>query len=173
MPIWLIFGKSLVGGSVTGDVFEGITASPVAYAKSKGYEPPPPSLALELGGPWAFYKSFWQAHGIEHLAKLYAPEAQVVAGEKLWVPLIIRNDTDSSKEVSLKGTLPSGWTVKPDATLYSVGAHDSYAVQLVITASTTAQKDSWQKLVWNGESAGQSIGAVTLRVSVAGNGLPQ
>ena len=56
-----------------------------------------PSLALELGGPWAFYRSFWQAHGIEHLAKLYAPEAQVVAGEKLWVPLIIRNDTDSSQ----------------------------------------------------------------------------
>ena len=48
--------------------------------------------------------------------------------------------------------------MKPDATLYSVGAHDSYAVQLVITASTTAQKDSWQKLVWNGESSGQSIG---------------
>ena len=163
----------LVGGSVSGDVFEGITSSPIAYSKSRGYEPPPPSLALELGGPWTFYKAFWQAHGIEHLAKLYAPEAQVVPGEKLWVPLIIRNDTDSSKEVSLKGTLPSGWTVKPDATLYSVGAHDSYAVQLVITASTTAQKDSWQKLVWDADNGGQSIGSVTLRVSVAGNGLPQ
>jgi hypothetical protein len=173
MPIRLIFGKSLVGGSVISDVFEGITASPVAYAKTKGYEPPPASLALELGGPWAFYKSFWQAHGIEHLAKLYAPEAQVAPGEKLWVPLIIRNDTDSSKEVSLKGTLPSGWTVKPEATGYSVGAHDSYAVQLVITALSTAQKDSWQKLVWKAESGGQSIGAVTLRVMVASNGLPQ
>jgi LmbE family N-acetylglucosaminyl deacetylase len=173
MPVRFIFGKSLVGGSVTGDVFEGVTASPVGYAKSRGYEPPPSSLALGLGGPWEFYKSFWQAHGIEHLAKLYAPEAQVAASEKLWVPLIIRNDTDSLKEVSLKGTLPSGWTMKPEATVYSVGAHDSYAVQLVITAASTAQKDSWQNLVWKADSSGQSIGSVTLRVSVAGNGLPQ
>ena len=49
MPIRLIFGKSLVGGSVTGDVFEGITASPVAYAKSRGYEPPAPVASSGIG----------------------------------------------------------------------------------------------------------------------------
>ena len=35
MPIRLIFGKSLVGGSATSDVFEGITASPVAYPPTR------------------------------------------------------------------------------------------------------------------------------------------
>lgn len=39
MPIRLIFGKSLVGGSTTSDVFEGISPNPIPYARAHGYEP--------------------------------------------------------------------------------------------------------------------------------------
>jgi len=35
MPIRLIFGKSLVGGSTTGDVFEGITVAPISYIRAR------------------------------------------------------------------------------------------------------------------------------------------
>src|SRR5262245_40114832 len=38
MPVQLILGKSLVGGTATSDVFEGVTSVPIAYVKSKGYE---------------------------------------------------------------------------------------------------------------------------------------
>jgi hypothetical protein len=77
-----------------------------------------------------------------------------------------------SKEVSLRPALPEGWKQRPDATVYTVGPHDSYAVQLTL-ASPGSQKGSWQNLTWSGESGGQSIGSVTLRVNLAGNGLPQ
>jgi LmbE family N-acetylglucosaminyl deacetylase len=172
MPVRFIFGKSLVGGSPIGDVFEGITATAIPYARARGYEPPAPALGLELGGPWAFYRAFWRAHNIEHLAELYSPEAQVTPGQSLWVPLLIRNDTDSPKQVTLRSTLPLGWTQKPDFTLYPVPAYDSYPVQLEISSSAS-HKGTWQTLTWNAESDGQKIGTVTLRVSVASNGLPQ
>ncbi len=172
MPVRLILGKSLVGGTVTGDVFEGITPDPIAYVRATGYEPPPPGVALELGGPWAFYHTFWPAHGIGQLANLYAPEAQVTPGESLWVPLIIRNNTDSPVQVTVKAALPSGWTEKPDATVYAVAPHDSYSIQLTVS-STASQKGTWQNLEWNAESGGQKIGSVTLRVKLESNGLPQ
>src|SRR5262249_8376645 len=38
MPVRLIFGKSLVGGTVTGDVFEDVRPGAIAYAQVRGYE---------------------------------------------------------------------------------------------------------------------------------------
>ena len=35
------------------------------------------------------------------------------------------------------------------------------------------RNDEWRTLTWSGESDGKSIGSVTLRVNIAGNGLPQ
>lgn len=172
MPIRFIFGKSVVGGTATSDVFAGITSAPAAYTRARGYEPAAPALALELGGPWAFYRAFWRAHNIEHLADLYSPEAQVAPGDSLWVPLIIRNDTDSPQQISLRSTLPPGWSQKPTGTIYSIAAHDTHAIQLTITPVAT-HKDTWQTLTWSAESGTKSIGSVTLRVDVAGNGLPQ
>lgn len=172
MPVRFVFGKSLVGGTATSDVFEGVTTAPIAYVRARGYEPPQPGVTLELGGPWAFYRQFWRAHNIEHLANLFAPEAQVAPDDTLWIPLLIRNDTDSAKQVTLRAILPTGWNAKPDATQYTVAAHDSYAIQLWITPFA-AHKDTWQVLKWEAESAGQKLPPVTLRVDVAGNGLPQ
>jgi len=171
-PIRLIWGKSLVRGTPTGDVFEGIKTDLIPYARPRGYETPAPGVALELGGPWAFYHAFWPAHNLEHLANLYSPEAQVGPGETLWVPLIIRNDTDSAKQVTLHSTLSSGWSQKPDATLFTVAPHDSYPVQLTLTPAAQP-KGTWETLSWSAESDGHAIGTVTLRVDHESNGLPQ
>jgi LmbE family N-acetylglucosaminyl deacetylase len=172
MPVRFIFGKSLVGGNATSDVFEGITAGSIPYSRPRGYEMAGSGIRLELGGPWAFYQTFWQAHGIEHLGKLFSPEAQVTPGESLWVPLTIRNDSDAEKQITLHSTLPAGWSEQPKATTYTVGAHDSYPIQLTINSSA-AHKGTWQTLTWTGDSAGQSLGTVKLRVDVVSNGLPQ
>lgn len=172
MPVRLIFGKSLVGGTTNGDVFEGVSPGPIAYARARGYERPPSGVTVELGGPWAFYRLFWKAHNIDHLESLYAPEAQVAAGDALWVPLLIRNDTDSSRQVTLRAVAPPGWKQRPDATVYTVGPHDAYAVQLTVS-SPASQQGSWQNLSWEAQSDGQKIGTVNLRVNVVANGLPQ
>lgn len=173
MPVRLIFGKSLVGGAPTADVFEGITSGPISYVRARGYEPPPEDVSLELGGPWSFYRTFWRAHNIEQISDLYSPEAQVAQGETLWVPLIIHNDTDNSTQVNLHGTLPPGWKQQPVAPVYAVGPHDSYPIQLTISPSSGAQKGSWENLLWEAESNGKKIGKASLRVKVEANGLPQ
>jgi LmbE family N-acetylglucosaminyl deacetylase len=172
MPVRFIFGKSLVGGNATSDVFEGITTGSIPYSRPRGYDTAGSGVSLELGGPWAFYHTFWQAHGIEHLGKLFSPEAQVTPGESLWVPLTIRNDSDAEKQVTLHSTLPAGWSEQPKATTYTVRAHDSYPIQLTISSSPT-HKGTWQTLTWTADSGGQSLGTVTLRVDVVSNGLPQ
>jgi LmbE family N-acetylglucosaminyl deacetylase len=172
MPVRLIFGKSLVGGTKTGDVFEGISSNPIAYVRPHGYEVPASGLSLELGGPWAFYHDFWRAHSIEQIGSLYAPEAQVTPGESLWIPLIIRNDTNTQVQITLHSMLPQGWKQEPDWTTFTVGPHDSYAAQLTIS-SVTSDKGKWQTLTWDAESDGKKIGTISLRVDVASNGLPQ
>ena len=79
---------------------------------------------------------------------------------------------DYEKQVTLHATLPAGWSQNPQATVYPVAAHDSYAIQLTISTSAT-QKGTWQTLTWTADSGGQSLGTVTLRVDVVSNGLPQ
>jgi LmbE family N-acetylglucosaminyl deacetylase len=171
-PVRFIWGKSLVGGTPTGDIFEGVASAPIGYVRARGYEQPSAQLTLELGGPWAFYRAFWRAHNIEHLADLYAPEAQVAPGDTLWVPLIVRNDTDAPKKVTLRAVLPAGWSAKPADQLYSIDPHDSFPVQLTVTPSES-HKNTWQTLVWEATTDGRKISTLTLRVDVVGNGLPQ
>ena len=70
-PLRLLRGKSLVGGAVDGDVFEGVTAAPIAFAPAPGYRPVTATApTLAIGGPWRFYRAFWQAHGLDALARI-------------------------------------------------------------------------------------------------------
>src|SRR5262249_37526524 len=51
-PIDFVLGKSHVPGSVTGDVFEGITPGRIAFVPAtREPEPPRVALGVELGGP--------------------------------------------------------------------------------------------------------------------------
>ena len=59
MPVRLIFGKSLVGGTATSDVFEGIQVGADRLCPGAWLRSTAPGLTLELGGPWAFYRAFW------------------------------------------------------------------------------------------------------------------
>ena len=85
-PMRFIFGKSVVGGSRTGDIFDGITPAPAAFAPVRGYRPTARgSLSLELGGPWLFYREFWKAHNLDHLAGLIpVPKPRSAPGSCLY-----------------------------------------------------------------------------------------
>ncbi len=98
-PVRLIFGKSHVKSSITGDLFEGVEPNGIAY------EPPPQFIphkasrpVLELGGPWRFYHAFWPAHNIEHLADLVPPEVEVGNSSTLTIPAHRRESDERSLE---------------------------------------------------------------------------
>jgi LmbE family N-acetylglucosaminyl deacetylase len=174
MPVRFIFGKSLVGGSVTGDVFEGVVPGPVSFAPVRGYRPQTHAgISLELGGSWAFYRRFWPAHGIGHLASMMpVPEIGTDAGGEVHIPLLIHNYTSQPANVGLTAGLPSGWSERAGSDRYPVRAHGTYPVQAVLTVP--AQASGWQRITWRAESGGQSVGSVRVNIFVRHQGgLPQ
>jgi len=166
-PTRLVFGKSLVGGSVTGDVFEAVVARPVPFAPTRGLqEQARRGLSLEFGGSWEFYPKFWKAHNIERLAQLLpVPEVSVRAGGRLHIPLIVRNDTGISREVRLMPVLPDGWRDDTKYQTLPVASGDSYPLMASLSVAET-EKNGWREVTWAAEADGQQVGVVTLRVCV-------
>lgn len=108
-PVKFVLGKSYVAGSVTGDVFEGVRSGPIRFHKAPGFVPQETTaVTVEFGGPWRFYREFWQAHGLERLAGLVLPEVAVNFDTFLTVPVVIENPTDQTLPVNILVDLPEG-----------------------------------------------------------------
>jgi LmbE family N-acetylglucosaminyl deacetylase len=175
-PVQLVFGKSLVASSRTGDIMEGITGKPAAYAPVPGYRPvEKKGVSIELGGPWSFYREFWKAHGIGHLEGLLKqPEVMISAGAQLHLPITITNATDAAQDVTLKFSLPDGWREEHGTAVYPVEAQESYQVQAVIQSPAQAPRGWVQKdVVASAQARGTDAGSIHVRVLIGGGGLPQ
>jgi len=173
-PVLLVFGKSVVKSSITGDIFEGVAEGGAPFAPVPGYRPAnKDGLSIELGGPWSFYREFWKAHAIDHLAALLStPEVAIAPGERLHLPLLIHNATAEARNVELSATIPKGWSIVNGQATYPVDAHDAYPVETVL-ASPPQSESPWQTVVWKAEVAGKTIGSIAMRVNLASGGLPQ
>ncbi|MBZ5506224.1 MAG: PIG-L family deacetylase [Acidobacteriia bacterium] len=166
-------GKSLVPGSVTGNVFEGITPARIAFVPlaREAYQQPA-ALSVELGGPWSFYEKFRRAHGITSLPKPSGPEIGIKRGATLTVPLELHNHTDSVKAITISVKLPDGWTTQTGAGSYSLEPQSDYFAQ-VLLESPKAETKSVQQIECRAEADGKTIGEVKLSVRLVNGGLPQ
>jgi LmbE family N-acetylglucosaminyl deacetylase len=174
-PVRLIFGKSLVGGTTTGDILESVSPGAIRFAPVRGFQAAAhEGLSFELGGPWHFYRDFWKAHNIEHLAQLLPkPEVTMQAGATLHIPLLIFNDSIEPAEVTLSAALPPGWTEKNGSARYPVSAHEVYPIEAAVSVSST-EGQGWQLITWKAEAKGKIIASIELRVNVTQDGgLPQ
>ncbi len=131
-------------------------------------------LFLEFSGPFHFYREFWKAHNLEHLADLLpVPEVAVKFGDRLDVPLSIHNGGEFSREVTLTVTLPEGWSDKTKYSIYPVRAHEIYPVRAVLVAPQ-AERPRWEEITWKANVAEKELGSLTMRVYISGEGaLPQ
>jgi LmbE family N-acetylglucosaminyl deacetylase len=172
-PVELIFGKSLVQGSVTGDVFEGIQSQPLPFDRLPSPNPKAhKGLSMEIGGPWNFYEDFRAAHDLTDLPLAEVPEIAVAAGTTLQLPVILRDDDKDPAEVTLSVTLPEGWALKSPLPHYKLSPGDVSPIEVEVT--TPAKKsDQVSELSCRAEAAGHEIGVVKLRVRLGGGGLPQ
>jgi LmbE family N-acetylglucosaminyl deacetylase len=173
--VHLIFGKSLVGGTVTGDVFDGVSQQPIAFARVQGYEGPQQNgLSFEIGDPWRFYALFWKAHDLDRLAELIPiPEATPEAGGTLALNFLACNRTTQPAEIRVIPTMSAGWTAQQQFTKYPVRAGECYPIQILLTAPRAAQSH-WEQLSWTATADAQPVGSVAVRVFVAkSGGLPQ
>jgi LmbE family N-acetylglucosaminyl deacetylase len=171
-------GKSLVGGSVTGDIFEGITPDAIPFVRPEILAlPTRPDLSLELAGPWDFYAEFRRAHALTHLPHPEPPEIALQLGTTLAIPLWVRNQTASAQEFTLSVELPSGWTVQSGAGKFRVAAKQIASARVEINlpppVENAARKQDVQEVTVRAESQGHSIGVVKLRVELRKRALPE
>jgi len=173
-----VLGKSLVGGSVTGDVFDGITPGAIPFARPDvSPEPARPDLSVELGGPWSFYGEFRRAHGLTDLPHPQPPEIAVQAPGTLVIPLWVRNRTAKTQEITLSTVLPAGWTAQSGTGKLTVAAKQVAAARMEVSlpalAENSTKKPGPQELSVHAESNGQSVAEIKLRVEPRKRALPQ
>jgi LmbE family N-acetylglucosaminyl deacetylase len=173
-----VLGKSLVGGSVTGDVFEGITPGALPFARPEvSPEPAKAEFSVEIGGPWSFYAEFRRAHGLTNLPHPEPPEIALQGPGTLVIPLWIRNRTAKTQEITLSATLPAGWTTQSGTGKFTVGAKQVAAtrveVNLPAPAENAAKKTEPLEINVRAQANGQVIGEAKLRVELRKRALPQ
>jgi len=169
----LLFAKSHVPGSVTGDVFEGITPGRIAFAPyaSEPYKEPP-ALSVELGGPWKFYENFYRSHGLTKLPKASVPEISIKRGATLMVPLELHNRTNGAKTVSISFKLPEGWTNQSGTVTLTLEPQSDYYWQVTADATRADTKER-QEIECKAESDGKVLSTIKLSVRLVNGGLPQ
>lgn len=169
----LIFGKAVVACRPEGGVFEGIQPGAHPYVPAQGYRPAErEGVTLELGGAFAFYKEFWQAHGLDHLAALRSSEIMVAAGSYMHIPLLLHNETKQTVEVVLASRIPAGWQELMGAGMYRLAPNETRPVQTFFFAAAEIP-DEVQVLIWEGKIGRRSIGSVRLNVNLREWTLPQ
>src|SRR5437588_6976025 len=173
-----VLGKSLVGGSVTGDVFDGITPGAIPFARPDvSPELARPELSVELGGPYSFYAEFRRAHGLTNLPHPEPPEIALQAPGTLVIPLWVRNPTAKPQEITLSVALPTAWTTQDGTGKFTAAAKQVAATRVEITlpalAENGAKKLEPQEISVHADSNGHSVGEIKLRVELRNRELPQ
>jgi hypothetical protein len=177
-PLPFVLAKSLVGGSVTGDIMDNVRPGAIPFAPVRGYRPSEDAtgLAMELGQGWAFYTRFYPPHNLDVMPGLLAPELSVGSGQHFPVFLLFHNNTDNPVTFRLRTQLPPGWAVDSTSaqhghpwpmTTFTAAPHDDLPVRVRLVAPRL-EKSQWQTISWTADAAGRQIGPVTLRVYVGG-----
>jgi hypothetical protein len=176
--ISFVRGKSLVGGSVTGDIFEGITTEAIRFARPEvAPAPAQPEISLELAGPWNYYAELRRAHGLTHLPHPEPPEIAQQAGGTFVIPLWLHNQTAESREFTLSVKLPAGWSLETGSLKFTVGPKQTGAARIETNLPALSDPPPKnlepQELSVHAETNGQAIGDVKIRVELRKRALPE
>ncbi len=181
-PLTFIFGKSVVGGAATDDVFAHTEDQPVKESLLRrvplpggpGGEPQP---ELELGGPWNFYARFYPAHGLTELPVAKIPEIGVKGGTTLVIPLLVLHNPALALPIRLTVNVPEGWKVTQGGGSFVLPAEKSTSLPVLIEtpalSAAQLEKATTEEVTVQAEAGGKSAGGVKLRVRLKSAGLPQ
>jgi LmbE family N-acetylglucosaminyl deacetylase len=173
-----VLGKSLVGGNVSGDIFENITADAIPFARPAiSGQTLSPQVSMKLAGPWSYYAEFRRMHGLEHLPHPEPAEIALQAETSLVIPLWLNNETSAAREVTISVDLPPRWTVQNGAGKFTLAAKQWAAGRVEIAlpplADASKNKEEPREVTIRAESEGQSVGVVKLRVELRKRTLPE
>jgi LmbE family N-acetylglucosaminyl deacetylase len=180
-PLTLIFGKSVTAGKSTGEVFADL--NPVRETCTQRGDLRQSLLAMNsraeaalLGGPWAFYKTFYLRHCLTNLPTAKVPEIGVQAGTTLVIPLEIVRASAMLSTVTVKAELPVGWKTVSGEGSFSLPSEEisflNVEIQTPNLPAEGAQKASPQE-VHVRVTSGNSVDEIVLRVLLPKSALPQ
>jgi len=178
-PETLIFGKSVVGGKPNDDVFANVTERNPLGANLGGQQIrwEPGQGRLVMGGPWGFYDSFLEAHGLTNLPEAKAPEIGIKSGTQVYVPLVIRHPAGEAMQIKMQVEAPAGWKIASGQGEFALPAEDAteFRVQIDTPALSAEElkKTESQLITVRAESNGKPLGEVKLRVLLRHSALPQ
>jgi LmbE family N-acetylglucosaminyl deacetylase len=169
----LLLAKSHVPGSVTGDVFEGITPERIGFVPAaRAMDEKTAAFAVTLGGPWGFYEKFYRAHGLTHLPKASVPEISIKRGATLLIPLELRNHTSDTKNISISLKLPDGWTNQSGVGNLTLEPQSDFYWQVTVDAPK-AEAKAREEIECKIETDGKTLNTIKLSVRLVNGGLPQ
>jgi len=183
-PETLIFGKSLVGGKATDEVFAHIDEKPqrpyseatVSCGDRSDGAAADRAPHLELGGPWQFYRYFYVAHGYCQLPIAKVPEIGIEPGSTVVVPLVVRHDS-AKLAMNLTVKAPEGWKVTHGGGAAVLPTEEvttlAISIDTPVLSAEDLKKAVPQEVRVVGEVEGQPIGEVILRVLLKAGALPQ
>ena len=161
----LLLGKSLVGGTATGDVFEGVNGAAIGFRPSLQAEANAtgrPSIAL--GSPWRFYRAFWKAHDLRHLEGFFPPELGITPGATIKLPLVVENGPTPAT-FTFRVKAPAGWVTLLPA---PVAAGPGEVVDLVLNVTAPSAAGSGGELEVNLLVGGSVVATLRLTVRALG-----
>lgn len=174
-PTRFILGASRTGAAPKDDLFAGLTLEPIPFSPPEREDVPVEQssrIGIQIGGPWAYYRAFWAAYGLGHLADLRAPSARMRPDEPyLRVPLLLINPTSQRRVIRVAVALPAGWAQRPGVGSFEVAPHTTIPIEGRLRPAD-GEDAVPGKAVWEAYADGASVGSVTIEVVIAG-GLPQ
>ncbi len=172
-PARFIFGKAHVPSSVGGDLWEGIHEDVIPFAPSPGFHPQPAKeVTVALGGPWHYYQQFWEAHGLQHLARLVPPEVMAGVGTRVMLPVLVNNPGQQAIDGEIRVELPAGWQLHSGAGWFHAGAGETAAREITVVAPHELSS-AWQGIQIIANAGSKPIGSVAVRAQVVQWSLPQ
>ena len=183
-PMTLIFGKATVPTQPWEAIFPDVEprqkqpAAPAQNAApSTTIMDSRQAVSLALGDPWHFYEGFRHAHKLTDLPSAPVPEMAVKAGSVVGVPVIIARKPGTSREITVKATLPGGWKVISGEGKFFLPDEEITQLRLDVQAPEIPANELKDRkadsIVVSGLAGDQSIGEFTLRVLLRSSALPQ
>jgi LmbE family N-acetylglucosaminyl deacetylase len=178
-PETLVFGKSVVGGKPTDDVFANIGAGSAEQIHTPGVQSAaePAQERVLVGGPWGYYEKFRQGHGLLTLPVAKVPEIAIKAGAQVYLPLVIQHSKDEAMKVKITVEAPAGWKVTSGQGEFSLPAESDTDLRVEVDTPALSneelKKEEAQVITVQAESGEKSLGEVKLRVLLRHSALPQ
>lgn len=172
-PSRFVFGKAHVPSSIGGDLWEGIGENLLPFTPPPGFHPQSTNrLTVALGGPWHYYQQFWEAHGLQHLARLVPPEVMAGVGTRVMLPVLIENGSTQAADGEIRVEVPEGWNLYSGAGPFHAGVGETVAKEIIVIAPK-ALSNAWRDIKITANAGGKTIGSLGVRTQVVQWSLPQ